>query len=292
MGSVYIIYVCYFIAILHYHEDRFLEALDAVKEAWKHAELSNSLIDQANVSFLFSHILFGMNRDMEAWKYIEISLMNNSYIGNQHGIAVALEYMGYGYLWKGDYLNAYGAYEAAVEKYVGTVIEESGGTRCKENIARIKSKQRKPDLDVGFVRPSTDKDCQFDFYPAMQDISGWYIFLFSFVSSLIRNFTSDIWISYHLIMCTFYLINVFQLLLTCEAPFQAFPNSTICYTFSSICTYCYFYKVWCLHVIDQAQLCEVVCSNMRSSWLMNAFDSQNESILIYRHRDCSIKYVG
>ena len=174
MGSVYITYVCYDIATVHYFEDRLLEALDAVKEAWKHAELimSNSLMDQANISFLFSRILFSMNRDMEAWKYIEISLMNSSHLGNQHGIALALEYMGYRYLRRGDYLNAYDAYEAAVEKYLGTISEESAGTRCKDNMTKIKDKQRNPDLNVGFEKPSVDNDWQSLFYPAMQDISG------------------------------------------------------------------------------------------------------------------------
>jgi hypothetical protein len=66
-------------------------------------------------------ILFNTNRDTKAWKYIEISLINASYIGDRLQVARALEYMGYGYLRRGDYQNAYGAYEAAAEKYLGTV---------------------------------------------------------------------------------------------------------------------------------------------------------------------------
>ena len=43
----------------------------------------------------------------------------------------------------GDYLNAYGAYEAAAESYLGTVNEENG-TRCKDSMAKIKDIQRNP----------------------------------------------------------------------------------------------------------------------------------------------------
>jgi len=57
--------------------------------------------------------------------------------------------MGYGYLRRGDYQNAYGAYEAAAEKYPGTV-SVSGEERCKENMARIKRKQANTDAVIGF----------------------------------------------------------------------------------------------------------------------------------------------
>ena len=148
--------VCFAIAIVYFHENRFLEALDAVKEAWKHAESSNSLVDQAQVSLLFGMILFSVNKDMEAWKYIEISLMKNSQLGNRRYSATVLEYMGYGYLRRDDYPNAYGAYKAAVENYLSTVCEEKDGTRCKDNMAKIKDKQRNPDLNVDFERPRMD----------------------------------------------------------------------------------------------------------------------------------------
>ena len=175
MGSIYYTDACYSIAIVHYHENRLPEAMDAVKEAWKHAELGNSLVNQAQISLMFSVILFSANRDMEAWKYIEISLMKNSHLGNQLGIATALEYMGYGHLRRGDYLNAYDAYKAAAEYYLCTVSEVSGGTtgytRCKDNTAKIKDKQSNPDLNVGFEKPLKDKDWLFFFYPAVQDIS-------------------------------------------------------------------------------------------------------------------------
>ena len=171
MGSIYLSDACCTIAIVHYYENRLPEALDAAKEAWKHAEMSNHLMDQSRTPLVFGMILFSANRDVEAWKYIEISLMKYSHLGNQHGSAIALEYIGYGYLRRGDYLNAYGAYEAAMENYLGTVSEVSG-TRCKDNMAKIKEKQRNPDLNVGFKRPSGDKDRRSLFYPTVQDDSS------------------------------------------------------------------------------------------------------------------------
>jgi tetratricopeptide (TPR) repeat protein len=160
--------ICHAIAFVRYHENRLPEALDAVKEAWEHAEFSNSLVAQAQISLDFGMILFSANRDTEAWKVIEISLVKNSHLGNRYNSANALEYMGYGYLRRGDYLNAYGAYEAAVENYLGTVVEEPDGTACKDNMAKIKDKQANPDLDVGFKRPRLDNDWPSLFYPAVK----------------------------------------------------------------------------------------------------------------------------
>ena len=73
-------------------------------------------MDQAQISLAFGMILFSANRDTEAWRYIEISLMKNSHLGNRRDTATVLEYMVYGYLWRG-YLNAYGAYGVAAELF-------------------------------------------------------------------------------------------------------------------------------------------------------------------------------
>ena len=74
--------------------------------------------------------------------------------GNRNYAAISLEYMGYGYLRRGDYKNTYasGAYEAAAEEYLGTV-DDYIVKRCKNNMAKIKSKQRNPDTVVNFYRP-------------------------------------------------------------------------------------------------------------------------------------------
>ena len=153
------IYYC--IADVHHQEKRLPEALDAAEEAWKLSEPDN---DMAIYSFLLGTILFSANRDTEAWKYMEISLTNNLELGNRSNSARTLEYMGYGYLRRGDYLDAYGAYEAAAESYLGTVNEEYC-TKCKDNMAKIKDMQRNPDLNVGFERPRNDINWPSLFYP-------------------------------------------------------------------------------------------------------------------------------
>ena len=164
MGTNYLPDACSSIALVHYYENRLPEALDAVKEAWMHAKSSNSLVDQAQISLVFGMILFSANKDTEAWKYIEISFKKNSHLGNRLDSATALEYMGYGYLRRGDYLNAFDAYEAAAENYLGTVDEEIDGTTCRDNMIKIKDKQRNPDLNVGYERPRMDKDWSSLFY--------------------------------------------------------------------------------------------------------------------------------
>jgi tetratricopeptide (TPR) repeat protein len=144
-------------------EHRPLDALDSIEEAWKYAELSASRILQTNISLDFGRILFNNNRDTEAWKHFEIALINASYIGDRHHAVRALDYMGYGYIRRGDYQNAYGAYEAAAEKYSG-MGQKSDVEQCKKNMANIEWKQGNPDAVVGFYRPSMDSD-QTLFYP-------------------------------------------------------------------------------------------------------------------------------
>jgi tetratricopeptide (TPR) repeat protein len=152
---------------VHYSQGRLPEALDAIEEAWKLAQLTESVSFQAEISLELGRILFSTNRDTEAWEYIEISLMKASYIGNRLTVARALEYMGYGYLRRGDYQNAYGAYEAAAEKYIGTVYANTSGEKCKDNMARIKQKQENTDTVIGFHRPgSIDRT---PFYPPAQE---------------------------------------------------------------------------------------------------------------------------
>ena len=98
---------------------------------------------------------------------MEISLTKNLELGNRLGgdSARTLEYMGYGYLRSCDYLKAYDAYKAAAESYLGTINEERGCTKCKDNMAKIKDKQKNPDLNVGFDRPDSDINWLSPFYP-------------------------------------------------------------------------------------------------------------------------------
>ena len=157
--------VCFWMAYVFYREKRLSEALDTAMEAWKLSEPQNSLVNRAQTSFLLGTILFSANKDTEAWKYMEISLTKNMELGNRRDSAMTLEYMGYGYLRRRDYLNAQSAYKAAAESYLGTVREKQGFPTCKENMAKIKDMQRNPDLNIGFERPRNDIDRPSLFYP-------------------------------------------------------------------------------------------------------------------------------
>ena len=157
-GNIFNIAIAYqVISWVHEEERRLPEALDAIEEARKYAELNSSRYLQISISLDLGRFLFQTNRDTEAWKHIETSLINASYIGDRMEVARALEYMGYGYLRRGDYKNAYSAYEAAAEKYLGT-IEAHDGELCKENMARIEEKQENPDSVISFYRPRLDAD--------------------------------------------------------------------------------------------------------------------------------------
>jgi tetratricopeptide (TPR) repeat protein len=148
-------------------EGRLLEAQDALEEAWKFAELTENASIQADISLDLGRILFSTNRETEAWVYLELALTKASYVGNCLGVAETLDCMGYGYLRRGDYQTAYGAYEAAAERYLGTANAHFA-QRCKDNMARIKQKQGNIDLVVGFHRPSIDFDLSTLFYPPVQ----------------------------------------------------------------------------------------------------------------------------
>ena len=147
-------------------QHRLPDALAALEEAWKYSELTDSRIGQISISMDLGRVLFMSNQDTKAWKYIEIALTNASYVGDRLSIACVSEYMGYGYLRRGDYQNAYDAYETAAEKYLGTVDAYVAET-CKDNMARIQRKQENPDTVVGFYRPIIDIDKTL-FFPPVQ----------------------------------------------------------------------------------------------------------------------------
>ena len=164
--TLYLARVYHVISWVHLDEHKIPDALDAAEEAWKYAELTVDRFIQSSISLTFGIILFKTNQDTKAWKHIEIALTNASYIGDRYEAAVALEYMGYGYLRRGDYKNAYGAYEAAAEKFFG-VLYKGDAERCKKSMALIESKQANPDTVVGFPRPGMDIDRTL-LYPPIQ----------------------------------------------------------------------------------------------------------------------------
>jgi len=143
------------ISWLHFDASRLPEAMDTIEAAWKHAQLAENASVQADISLDFGRTLVAANKDQEAWKYFEITLMKASYIGNRVRVAEVLECMGSGYLRRRDYQNAYGAYEAAAEKYLGTAVS-FGHERCLDNMDRIKCKEENPDMVIGFRRHYLD----------------------------------------------------------------------------------------------------------------------------------------
>ena len=156
-NTFYLAFVYQSISWLYLFEHRLPYAVGAIEEASKYADLNADRILQITISLDHGRILFSTNRDTEAWKYIETALTNASYFGDRIQVARVLDYMGYGYLRRGDYQNAYGAYESATEKYLGTV-DTRAVKRCKDNMAKIELKQGNPDTVIGFHRPLLDID--------------------------------------------------------------------------------------------------------------------------------------
>jgi tetratricopeptide (TPR) repeat protein len=155
------------ISWVHYDEGGLPAALDAIEKAWKYAKLTDSPSIQATMSLTLCKVLFSADKDTEGWNHIKIALTKASYTGDQLAIARAWEYMGYAYLRRGDYQNAYGAYEAAAGRYPGTVDAVIAGGRCEDIMAGIKQKQGNSDMAVGFRRPGLDIDRTL-FYPPVQ----------------------------------------------------------------------------------------------------------------------------
>ena len=155
----HIAYAHHVISQVHHDGCRLPDALKAVEDAWKHAKLTASPYLQMTISMTFARLLFTTDQDTKAWKHIEIVLINASCIGDHLYVARAFEYMGYGYLRRGDYQNAYDAYEAAARMYIGTV--DSGVAKvCKDNMVKIEGKQGNCDADavVGFYKPVMEID--------------------------------------------------------------------------------------------------------------------------------------
>ena len=161
------------ISWVHYDGGRFPAALDAAEKAWKLAELVHNPLFTAQISLDLGMVLFSINRDTEAWEHIEIALKNASFTGDRFIVAQALEYKGYGYLRRGDYQNAHGSYEDAVEKYLGTTHTTAyGSKRCEKNMARIKQKEENPNADIGFYRHDLDIDDTLFYPPAQANASN------------------------------------------------------------------------------------------------------------------------
>ncbi|KDR71112.1 hypothetical protein GALMADRAFT_75409, partial [Galerina marginata CBS 339.88] len=154
---------CQLISMVHYKAHRFSEALDGIEEAWRLVKTADIPGRQLDIAAQYCWTLFSVDRDADAWHYLEIYLTRAQYIGNSDLIADALEYMGYGYLRQGAYRNAYSAYEAAATQYLSSNYPWAEEI-CMDNMEGIKQKLADPDSVVGFKRPTTDANNSL-FYP-------------------------------------------------------------------------------------------------------------------------------
>ena len=85
--NIYLARAYHVISWVHLAEHRLPDVLDAIEEAWKYAELTASRFYQSAISLTFGMVLFNTNQDPKAWKYVKISLINSSYIGDRYQVA-------------------------------------------------------------------------------------------------------------------------------------------------------------------------------------------------------------
>ena len=136
-------------------KNRIADAVDALEEGWKLAAPTSIPYLHAMASSDLAKALVSSNRDADAMPYLEIALTTTKFLGNQWQVSIALEYMGYVYLRRGDYQNALNAYEAATNTYMQKTTDKDSGRRCEENAARIMRKLVNDEV-VGFFRPIWD----------------------------------------------------------------------------------------------------------------------------------------
>ncbi|KAF8896888.1 hypothetical protein CPB84DRAFT_1815882 [Gymnopilus junonius] len=85
---------------VHYYDMRLPEVL---------AKLSENAFFEAFIAVDYGMVLYNLNQDAEAWNMIEIALMKASHVGDTQSVALAFDYIGYGYLRRGDFRNALSA---------------------------------------------------------------------------------------------------------------------------------------------------------------------------------------
>ena len=143
---------------------------ETLQEAWEIARHLEPLGDHSAIYILLGHVFIRMGRPVDAMNAFEKSLGVSQYIGGGLGIADALESIGYVYLHTVAYWDAYSAFETAVEAYAGLGEKSPDGkvfgSRCRENMARIKLKQENPNQRIGFYRPRCTREWRDLFYPA------------------------------------------------------------------------------------------------------------------------------
>jgi len=152
---------------LYVPDEQVLEAAQEVWETVKHLDPSPIYGD---ILLLSGTVLLRMGRMVDASHSFERCLSAQQHVGAILGTADALSWFGHMYLHTGAYLDAYSAFEAAVEKYADLGDESPDRQmfepKCRKNMENIKLKQENPDLSIGFYRPRCDRDWRRGpFYP-------------------------------------------------------------------------------------------------------------------------------
>jgi len=138
------------------------QVLEAAQEAWETVEHLDPSPIYGDILLLSGGILLRMGRMVDASHSFERCLSAEQYVGAILGTADALSWFGHMYLHTGAYPDAYSAFEAAAEKYADLGDESPDRQRyepeCRENMERIKLKQKNPDQRIGFHKPRLHRD--------------------------------------------------------------------------------------------------------------------------------------
>ena len=138
--------------------------LEAVQEGMEIGKLLGPSPIYGHILMHYGLVHLRMGRLVEALDSFEKCLGTYQYTGMVLGVAQAWDYIGLLYLHTGAYTDAYSAYGAAVQKYVSRG-ENYTAQMCRVNMDRIKSKEENPQENIGFYRPSCDRDYSTLFYP-------------------------------------------------------------------------------------------------------------------------------
>jgi len=138
------------------------QVLEATQEAWETVKHLDPSPIYGDILWLSGNILLRMGRMVDASHSFKRCLSAQQYVGAVCAVADALSCFGHMYLHTVAYSDAYLAFEAAAEKYADLGDESPARQKyessCRENMERIKLKQKNPDQRIGFYRPRGDRD--------------------------------------------------------------------------------------------------------------------------------------
>ena len=146
--------------------------LEAVQKAWKAAEPLTTSGLHGRIHLLSGQVLLRMHRYEDALHSFEKSLGAYEYVGGVLGVAYALDNIGYMYLQLGEFSDATAAYNAAVDKAASLGIDSVLGQKLAQRyiggVEKIAQGQGNPDDEIGFSRPTTDRDHRELFFSTRQ----------------------------------------------------------------------------------------------------------------------------